>query len=158
MDYNFENIVPWNGANDTGRDVRMKWERNFERIKANLEELEKADIDAIKIIMEEAKKIFLRKDQPDGTPYGMTFGDWVKFGEFITGIAGGYIDKDGKLEMEEGVFRKRLFVPEIAYNRITYFKGRMCASPGGGCTVKEWTDNGDGSYTVTPDLTDAGPS
>ena len=155
MDYNFENIVPWNGANDTGRDVRMKWKRNFERVKANLEELEKADIDAIKIIMEEAKKIFLRKDQPDGTPYGMTFGDWVKFGEFITGIAGGYIDKDGKLEMEEGVFRKRLFVPEIAYNRITYFKGRMCASPGGGCTVKEWTDNGDGSYTVTPDLTDA---
>ena len=38
---------------------------------------------------------------------------------------------------------------------MTYFKGRMCASPGGGCTVKEWSDNGDGSYTITPDLTDA---
>ena len=44
---------------------------------------------------------------------------------------------------------------KIAYNRVTYFKGRMCASPGGGCTVKEWSDNGDGSYTITPDLTDA---
>lgn len=99
--------------------------------------------------------MFLRKDQADGTPFPITFGDWVKFGEFITGISGGCIDKNGILEMEEGIFRKRVFVPEIAYNRVTYFKGRMCASPGGGCTVKEWTDNGDGSYTITPDLTDA---
>ena len=99
--------------------------------------------------------MFLRKDQADGTPFPITFGDWVKFGEFITGISGGCIDKNGTLEMEEGIFRKRVFVPEIAYNRVTYFKGRMCASPGGGCTVKEWSDNGDGSYTITPDLTDA---
>lgn len=105
--------------------------------------------------IEELSKVFLRKDQADGTPFPITFGDWVKFGEFITGISGGCIDKNGILEMEEGIFRKRLFVPEIAYNRVTYFKGRMCASPGGGCTVKEWTDNGDGSYTITPDLTDA---
>lgn len=104
---------------------------------------------------EELEKIFLRKDRADGTPFPMTFGDWVKFGEFITGISGGCIDKNGILEMEEGIFRKRVFFPEVAYNRVTYFKGRMCASPGGGCTVKEWTDNGDGSYTITPDLTDA---
>lgn len=105
--------------------------------------------------IEELSKVFLRKDQADGTPFPITFGDWVKFGEFITGISGGCIDKNGILEMEEGIFRKRLFVPEIAYNRVTYFKGRMCASPGGGCTVKEWSDNGDGSYTIIPDLTDA---
>ena len=104
---------------------------------------------------EELEKIFLRKDRADGTPFPMTFGDWVKFGEFITGISGGCIDKNGILEMEEGIFRKRVFFPEAAYNRVTYFKGRMCASPGGGCTVKEWSDNGDGSYTITPDLTDA---
>lgn len=105
--------------------------------------------------VEGMEDMFLRKDQADGTPFPITFGDWVKFGEFITGISGGCIDKNGILEMEEGIFRKRLFVPEIAYNRVTYFKGRMCASPGGGCTVKEWSDNGDGSYTITPDLTDA---
>ena len=101
------------------------------------------------------ENMFLHKDRADGTPFPITFGDWVKFGEFLTGISGGCIDKNGILEMEEGIFRKRLFVPEIAYNRVTYFKGRMCASPGGGCTVKEWSDNGDGSYTITPDLTDA---
>ena len=51
--------------------------------------------------------------------------------------------------------RKRLFVPELAYNRITYFKGRAVLSPGGGCKVKSYVKNDDGSYTVTPDLTDA---
>ena len=105
--------------------------------------------------VEGMEDMFLHKDRADGTPFPITFGDWVKFGEFLTGISGGCIDKNGILEMEEGIFRKRVFFPEIAYNRVTYFKGRMCASPGGGCTVKEWSDNGDGSYTITPDLTDA---
>ena len=40
------------------------------------------------------------------------------------------IDEAGNMEMESGYFRKRLFVPEIAYNRITYFKGRAVISPG----------------------------
>ena len=29
MDNNYENIVPWNGANDTGRDVRLKLQKKF---------------------------------------------------------------------------------------------------------------------------------
>ena len=105
--------------------------------------------------VEGMEDMFLRKNKADGTPFPITFGDCAKFGEFLTGISGGCIDKNGILEMEEGIFRKRVFFPEAAYNRVTYFKGRMCASPGGGCTVKEWSDNGDGSYTITPDLTDA---
>lgn len=121
---------------------------------------------ALRVLKEIAQKA-LSKTGNDRTEYSLEVGGSltvddilhaakaVKFGEFITGISGGCIDKNGILEMEEGIFRKRLFVPEIAYNRVTYFKGRMCASPGGGCTVKEWSDNGDGSYTITPDLTDA---
>lgn len=105
--------------------------------------------------------VFLRKDIAESVKYLMTFlggvviRKFARFGEFITGVSGGYIDENGNIEMGSGVFRKRLFVPEIAYNRTTYFKGRMVNSPGGGCSVKEWKDNGDGSYTVTPDLTDA---
>ena len=82
-------------------------------------------------------------------------GDLARFGEFITGVSGGMIDDEGNMEMESGYFRKRLFVPELAYNRITYFKGRAVLSPGGGCKVKSYVKNEDGSYTVTPDLTDA---
>lgn len=40
MDNIYENIVPWNGANDTGRDVRLKWQRNFAKIGVNFQELE----------------------------------------------------------------------------------------------------------------------
>lgn len=40
MDNNYENIVPWNGANDTGRDVRLKLQRNFAKIGVNFQELE----------------------------------------------------------------------------------------------------------------------
>ena len=104
---------------------------------------------------------FLSKDISDTANGLITFlkgiivKSYLKIGEFITGVSGGYIDEKGNLEMESGVFRKRLFVPEIAYNRTTYFKGRMVNSPGGGCTVLSYVDNGDGTYTITPDLTDA---
>lgn len=99
--------------------------------------------------------MFLRKDIADTANGLITFLKGAKFGDFVTGVSGGYIDEKGNLEMESGVFRKRLFVPEIAYNRTTYFKGRMVNSPGGGCTVLSYVDNGDGTYTITPDLTDA---
>ena len=98
---------------------------------------------------------YLRKDMADSTRFLLTMLGGAKFGDFVTGVLGGYIDEKGNLEMESGVFRKRLFVPEIAYNRTTYFKGRMVNSPGGGCTVLSYVDNGDGTYTITPDLTDA---
>jgi len=109
----------------------------------------------------ELAKYFLRKDKEDSTNFllsllgGTVIKKYAKFGDFVTGVLGGYIDEKGNLEMESGVFRKRLFVPEIAYNRTTYFKGRMVNSPGGGCTVLSYVDNGDGTYTITPDLTDA---
>lgn len=157
MNNEFEQIVPWNGAKDTGRDVRLKWQRNFERIKANFEEvlelLNEVDIDKF-------SQYFLRKDQEDETNYlikflgGILVKGLARFGDFVTGVSGGMID-DGELEMESGYFRKRLFVPELAFNRITYFKGRAVLSPGGGCKVKSYVKNDDGSFTVTPDLTDA---
>jgi hypothetical protein len=105
--------------------------------------------------------MFIRKDKEDFTNFllsllgGVLIKKYVKFGDFVTGVSGGYIDEKGDMEMGSGVFRKRLFVPEIAYNRTTYFKGRMVNSPGGGCSVLSYVDNGDGTYTITPDLTDA---
>ena len=119
-----------------------------------LENMDNSDI-------EKLTKYFLRKDKEDSTNFllsllgGTVIKKYAKFGDFVTGVLGGYIDEKGNLEMESGVFRKRLFVPEIAYNRTTYFKGRMVNSPGGGCSVLSYVDNGDGTYTITPDLTDA---
>lgn len=110
---------------------------------------------------EKLKEIFVRKDKEDFTNFllsllgGVLIKKYAKFGDFVTGVDGGFINEKGDFEMGSGVFRKRLFVPEIAYNRTTYFKGRMVNSPGGGCTVLSYVDNGDGTYTITPDLTDA---
>lgn len=78
MDNEFENIVPWNGANDTGKDVRLKWQRNFERIKANFEEL----LQLIgKVDIQELSKFFLRKDKSDSTDFAVQFNDGVKIGK-----------------------------------------------------------------------------
>lgn len=53
MNTEFENIVPWNGASDTGLDVRKKMERNFEKIKQNFAELsdffEKVNIGTVSV-------------------------------------------------------------------------------------------------------------
>lgn len=106
-------------------------------------------------ILGRISRYFISKINSDTSNGLITFLKGAKFGDFVTGVLGGYIDEKGNLEMESGVFRKRLFVPEIAYNRTTYFKGRMVNSPGGGCTVLSYVDNGDGTYTITPDLTDA---
>lgn len=138
------------------RDEYRKGANTAHRVGSLLLNIIEAGVD-----IEELAKHFLRKDQDDKTTYllsllgGAIIKNWAKFGDFVTGIQGGYIDEAGNMEMESGVFRSRLFVPEIAYNRITYFKGRACVSPGGGCTVLSYVDNGDGSYTITPDLTDA---
>ncbi len=37
----FENITPWNGANDTGKDVRLKWQHNLEKISENFTQIDK---------------------------------------------------------------------------------------------------------------------
>ena len=147
----FENIIPWNGMNDTGRDVRLKWERNFARVASNFS-----------IIIEELKNC-LRKDRPDSTNFllsllgGAQIGKNLTFGEFITGVSGGMIDENGIAELESLFLRSELIVPAIRYNFMTYFMGYNIISPGGGLKVKDFTDNGDGTWTVVPDLDEGIP-
>lgn len=147
----FENIIPWDGEKDTGRDVRLKWERNFARIASNFS-----------IIIEELRN-YLRKDRPDSTNFllsllgGAKIGKNLTFGEFITGISGGMIDEKGIAELESLFLRSELIVPAIRYNFMTYFMGYNIISPGGGLKVKDFTDNGDGTWTVVPDLDEGIP-
>ena len=108
-----------------------------------------------------AEGTYIRKDQPDGTNYllkligGVLIKGLAKFGDFITDISGAMIGDNGDAEFRSIYARKRIFTPEVAYNRVTYIKGKFIISPGGGCTVDTVTDNGDGTYTIKPDLTDA---
>ena len=165
MDTNFEQIVPWNGAQDTGRDVRMKWMRNFAKIaSAFIEQGTKIEEWAGKIeeILKEQDN-FLRKDKEDSTEFlisllgGVLIKGLARFGEFVTGVSGGMIDEKGRAELESLLLRSELIVPAIRYNYMTYFMGYNLITPGGGLKVKEFSDNGDGSWTVTPDLEEGMP-
>lgn len=86
MDTKFEDIVPWNGANDTGRDVRLKWKRNFGRIADALQELSDADKQIIKDILKEIDKIFLHKDKADTAQELITFLKGLLIGKNGSGI------------------------------------------------------------------------
>ena len=117
FDTDFENIVPWNGANDFGRDVRLKWERNFEKIKVNFLEI-------IDFVIN-ANDRYIRKDKEDVTEFllrllgGVKIGKHLTLGDFITGMQGGYIDEKGRAELESLVLRSELIVPAIRYNYMT---------------------------------------
>ena len=107
--------------------------------------------------------MFMRKDTEERTGFllsllgGTVIKKYAKFGDFVTGVSGGYIGEDARAELESLVLRSSLSVPELRFNRQTYFEGYNTISPGGGLKIKSFVANSDGSYTVTPDLEDGVP-
>ena len=107
--------------------------------------------------------MFMRKDTEERTGFllsllgGTVIKKYAKFGDFIPGVSGGYIGEDARAELEALVLRSSLSVPELRFNRQTYFEGYNTISPGGGLKIKSFVANSDGSYTVTPDLEDGVP-
>lgn len=69
LDLDFEKIVPWNGQQDTGRDVRLKLDRNWQKV-----------VDAFNTVLEfmvggeYLESHYLRKDKDDSTPYRLGVG------------------------------------------------------------------------------------
>lgn len=107
--------------------------------------------------------MFMRKDTEERTGFllsllgGTVIKKYAKFGDFITGVQGGYIGEDARAELEALVLRSSLSVPELRFNRQTYFEGYNTISPGGGLKIKSFVANSDGSYTVTPELEEGVP-
>lgn len=108
FEVDFENIIPWNGQNDTGRDVRLKWERNFGHIANNFKTLE-----------EELRKL-LRKDRNDKTEFlleilGGIIAPFIESPDFVTGPMGaGFTlkkNEDGSsyCEVDKFLVRKKRF-------------------------------------------------
>ena len=68
LNLDFEKIVPWNGQQDTGRDVRLKLDRNWQKV-----------VDAFNTVLEymvtadDLDNKYLRKDQPDTAAGLITF-------------------------------------------------------------------------------------
>lgn len=128
LDTEFENIVPWNGGFDTGRDVRLKWERNFEKIKNNFLNL------VASMAFNDEK--YMRKDIPESTQFLLSLLGGAVFGEhgFASGITGfgAKIDEKGYGEMRGLTLWEWLQVPELRYNRVEILIGDKWRGPGGG--------------------------
>ena len=113
--------------------------------------------------IESLNKRFIRKDQDDETNYHLSMNNGAKvkksfrIGDFVTGIRGAYSDEQGNMEAESLVLRSHLSVPEIRFNRMTYFEGYNLISPGGGFTISDVVDNGNGTYTIVPELEEGEP-
>lgn len=138
LNTDFENIVPWNGANDFGRDVRLKWERNFEKIKINFLEL----ITALTEIGFDLDN-FIRKDRPDGTSFLLSFGEFID--SLITGKGAG-IYPDGRGQFERLEVRSSMVVKELIYNRWFAQEGNVTYSEAGTIDRIELLE--DGTYDL----------
>lgn len=138
LNTDFENIVPWNGANDFGRDVRLKWERNFEKIKINFLEL----ITALTEIGFDLDN-FIRKDRPDGTSFLLSFGEFID--SLITGKGAG-IYPDGRGQFERLEVRSSMVVKELIYNRWFAQEGNVTYSEAG--TIERIELLEDGTYDL----------
>lgn len=151
----FEQIVPWNGAQDTGRDVRLKWKRNFEKIAAALIELYEG-------VGGDSK--YLRKDQPDTAKEKITFEKGIGIGansvyditpegvahlagviatylqsaNFAPGLLGGqgfgiWTDEHGKTHVESDYLTTRIkaVFAELEIRKLTYSGGNFIFSGAG---------------------------
>ncbi|WP_242384878.1 hypothetical protein [Phocaeicola sartorii] len=121
-----------------------------------LENMDNSDI-------EKLTKYFLRKDKEDSTNFllsllgGVLIKKYAKFGEFITGVDGGFVNDKGDAELNSLTLRDHLSVPYIRFNRMTYFEGYDVVSPGGGFLIRDVVDNGNGTYTIAPEYEDEEP-
>ena len=145
MDNKYENIVPWHGAQDTGKDVRLKLDRNFRRIAANFEEI----LDEILNNNETLKDIFLRKDTIDSTNYLLRLLGGLEVGEAIDSLTAGkgIIAEDGRIQADRMELRSSLTVLRLIINEIQAMAGDFSFSDCGTIEKVELLD--DGTYWLT---------
>ncbi len=152
MQYNFEKIEPWNGSNDTGRDVRLKWERNFDKIARNfievLSSFEGMD-ELLAMIGEELEKR-IRKDKPDSTNFLLKLFGGLEIGEAIDSMIAGkgiIADANGRIQADRMELRGSLTVMELIFNRLSAMESDYSFSESG--TIDLVEDLGNNTYRLT---------
>lgn len=141
MDTNFEQITPWNGAQDTGRDVRLKWKRNFDKIAAALNELAKETVGL--------DEKFLRKDKEDSTQYLLRLLGGIEVGEAVDSFLAGkgiIADTKGRIQADRIEVRGSMSVMELIINEITAMAGDYSFTDAG--HIDRVEDVEDGTYRL----------
>nr|DAQ67503.1 MAG TPA: tail protein [Caudoviricetes sp.] len=158
MGIQFENIVPWNGASDTGRDVRMKWERNFAKIGLTFQQVD----ELLGLLADELETKLSRVDA-DTAQSIITFLSGIHVGQYTPGVlgSGGAITVDPKtghtrMEVDEGYFRKKATFNTVEIMHVTHRGGEDLYTPAGMvCTGVEEFDGFYRCYMNTDDGTKA---
>lgn len=146
----FEKIIPWNGQQDTGRDVRLKLDRNWQKV-----------VDAFNALIsfmvtaDYLDDKFLRKDKDDTANGKITFNKGWETKEFISGLFGhgAKVDEYGQAELESLFIRTFLEVPELRFNRYTVRMGDEINSVSAGVVESVTPDkDADGNVLTTGTL------
>lgn len=146
LDTEFESIIPWNGEHDTGYDVLMKWDRNFQRVKTAFSVV----LDYISENLSDLDEKFLHKDQEDLTNFllkllGGIVTDNIQSQNFVAGALGtGHLIKTdpdtGKsyAEIDELFVRLKAVFAALEIMELTYSGGNYIFGPAGArCTRVE---------------------
>lgn len=146
LQQDYENITPWNGANDRGRDVRLKWERNLDKIKNNFIQLQ-ALIESIPG-MEDYAAHFLSKDKSDVAAELIEFSKGLQtLGAIDSLNAGkGVVIKDDRIQAGIIEARYAAIFREVIFNRLSAQEGNTAFSDSG--LIESLTLETDGTYTL----------
>ena len=126
LNLDFEKIVPWNGQKDTGRDVRMKLDRNWQKV-----------VDAFNFLLKGnyLNDLYLRKDKDDRSVGYIASDKGIEVGKFQQGELGSggilKIDEEGNsyLEVDKALFRKIAYFVEIMIKKLSHVGGSIILSP-----------------------------
>ena len=125
LNLDFEKIVPWNGQQDTGRDVRLKLDRNWQKV-----------VDAFNTVLEYMVTAdyldnkFLRKDQPDAAQEIITFLKGLLVGQNGHGIS---VLEDGSTQavVDRLYVNVKAFFDALEVKKKTYVGGEQILTPSG---------------------------
>lgn len=78
--------------------------------------------------------------------------EWVS--TFVSGVSGWLIDKLGNAEFKSVFVREKFITNEFVYNRIRVTEDEEIVTSS--IKIASYFDNGDGTFTVYPDLREAG--
>lgn len=137
MDNKYENIVPWNGANDTGRDARLKLERNFSKIGLNFDEVVRkfADADDLFALIAEELEKKLSKIELDTAQELITFLKGVLIGDNGSGIT--VLDNGMSQAVVDYLYVKvKAVFDELEVKKKTYVGGEQVISHAGMKCIK----------------------
>ena len=134
LNLDFESIVPWNGQQDSGRDVRLKLDRNWQRVIDAFHKLSEYMVTG-----EYLDKRYLRKDKEDAAQEIISFlkgivTDIIQSSDFSSGELGsGFVIKNegdsSYMEIDRLLVRRVAYFVELIIKSLKHIGGTLVLTP-----------------------------